>query len=346
MRPIALLLFIFFTHTQTIAQIPPSYYDAAEGLTGEPLRAALKSIIDNHNSYPYSGIDNFFQTLDKKSNGKLWDIYSYVFSGAQPYEYTFGTHECDAGLQYNSEGDCFNKEHLWPQSIYNQQSPMRSDLHQLFPTDGWVNNKRSNFPFGDVDAVSYTSANGSKLGTSITYSGYSGKVFEPIDSFKGDVARAIFYMSTRYDGESSSWSDWEMASGDELTADAVDLLLAWHHLDPVSTKEIIRNNYIYNIQNNRNPFVDHPFLADCIWAQSCTPLSTLAISDELEIRQTEGMLLLSREVEHARIVQPLGQVISEYEDIDSIEVRDLGPGIYIIYLEDGQSSSAFKFSVN
>src|SRR5690606_19586426 len=141
-------------------------------------------------------------------------------------------------------------------------------LFHLYPTDGYVNGKRSNFPYGEVNNPNWVSENGSKLGQN-SYPGNPGSLaFEPLAAYKGDLARTYFYMSTRYYGEDGGWQNWEMANGAELKTWAIQMLLDWHHNDPVSEKEIARNNAIYIIQENRNPFIDHPEYADCIWGNT------------------------------------------------------------------------------
>ncbi len=174
--------------------IPPGYYAAAEGLNGETLRAALHTIIDNHHSISYDALWNAFYTTDDKPNGKVWDMYSDVPGGTPPYEYTFGV---DEGGTSGTEGTGYNREHSFPASWFNSNSPMYTDLFQICPTDNTVNNRRSNYPYGEVTAPTWTSLNGSKLGP-CTFPGYTGTVFEPIDGYKGDFARTYFYLSTRY----------------------------------------------------------------------------------------------------------------------------------------------------
>ncbi len=127
----------------------------------------------------------------------------------------------------------------------------------VVPTDNEVNNRRSNYPYGEVGAATWTSLNGSKLGPCV-YPGYTGTVFEPIDAYKGDFARAYFYMSTRYFGEDGSWPGSPMTDGSQLLPWAEALLLEWSAADPVSTKEIDRNEAVYAIQGNRNPYIDRP----------------------------------------------------------------------------------------
>lgn len=264
---------------------PAGYYNSAFGLNGQPLRAALHNIIKNHTPLNYGGSTlpntwTTFQTSDRKPNGKVWDIYSDKPGQTPPYEFTFVSDQCG---NYNSEGDCYNHEHSWPQSYFNELSPMKSDLYHIYPTDGTVNGKRGNFQYGVVTAPTWTSQNGSKLGPN-TYPGASGTSFEPIDSFKGDLARSYFYMATRYYTEDAGWENWEMANKAELKQWAINMLLDWHHMDPVSEKEKTRNNAIYNAQNNRNPFIDIPQFADCIWLGNCVGLSVPGVPASIAAR--------------------------------------------------------------
>ncbi len=258
------LIAIFFSQL-AIAQIPNGYYNTAEGKTGSELRAALHNIIKNHTVVSYSNLLDAYWATDNRGNGKVWDIYSDNPDGTPSYLFDLGQDECGT---YKKEGDCYNREHLWPQSWFKENSPMKSDLFHVLPTDGYVNNRRSNYPFGEVRSATWTSRNGSKLGN-CKVSGYSGTVFEPIDEYKGDIARAFFYMSTRYYGEDSGWTTSGMTNKAEIKDWAVDMLLTWNELDPVSQKEIDRNNVIYeDYQHNRNPFIDHPEYARMIWDEN------------------------------------------------------------------------------
>ncbi len=133
-------------------------------------------------------------------------------------------------------GDCYNREHLRAQSWTNEDATEKTDLHHVFPTDGWVNSKRSNYAFGEVSIPTYTSGNGGKLGPN-TVSGYNGTVFEPIDEYKVDIARALMYVSVRYYGEDSNWSTSGMTDKSDLKAWAIAMLPDWHRNDPVSDKE-------------------------------------------------------------------------------------------------------------
>jgi endonuclease I len=248
--------------TSLWAQIPDGYYNNASGLNGSALHEALHDIIDNHTVVSYTSLWTHYQTTDVKPNGKVWDMYSHVPDGEQPYEFTFVTDQCG---NYGAEGDCYNREHSWPKSWFNNVAPMNTDIFHVVPSDGYVNGQRGNYPYGEVDTYTWISDNGSKKGPN-TYPGYSGTVFEPIDAYKGDFARIYFYMSTRYLNEDSSWPGSPMVNGAQLQQWALDMMMEWHSEDPVSQKEIDRNNDIYNyVQFNRNPFVDHPNYVELIW---------------------------------------------------------------------------------
>ncbi len=263
-----LTLFFLFVISQTFGQIPAGYYDSAQGLTGYQLKTALSQIIDNHTVYSYNDLYDIYEDSDTdnyyENDGSVLDIYSEKPNGPDAYEYQHHQNTCG---QYSGEGDCYNREHILPQSIFGSASPMKSDAHFVVPTDGYVNNRRSSYPFGEVNNPTWTSTNGSKLGANSTQ-GYSGTVFEPIDEFKGDIARMLFYVATRYESEIAGWGSTDMLDG---TADHVfsdwflQILMTWNNQDPVSQREIDRNNAVYNWQHNRNPFIDHPEWVDAIW---------------------------------------------------------------------------------
>jgi endonuclease I len=240
---------------------PTGYYDSAEGLLGTPLRAALHAIIDDHTVQSYDYAWTAFYTTDDKPNGKVWDIYSDVPGGTPPYEYDFGI---DQGGIGGAEGNGYTREHSWPQSWFDDASPMVSDLFALYPCDAHVNGNRGNYPYGEVETPEWVSLNGSERGP-CSYPGYAGLVFEPIDEYKGDLARTYFYMTTRYYGEDAGWDGSPMTDGADLLPWAVDMLLEWHVEDPVSQKEIERNGTIYGMQGNRNPFIDRPEFAAAMY---------------------------------------------------------------------------------
>ena len=271
LRIVFSVLFLF-TATIAFAQAPAGYYAAAEGKSGEMLRTALHNIIKTHSSVSYSELWQSFQTTDvRPDNGKVWDMYSDRPGGTPSYYFTFISDQCG---NYSGEGDCYNREHSVPKSWFGGSvAPMYTDLFHLIPTDGFVNSKRSNLPIGKVTNATWTSTNGSKVGTS-NISGYSGQVFEPIDSFKGDFARIYFYMATCYKDKNLGVETQSNFSGGDLKPWAKTLLLQWAAMDPVSQKEIDRNNAVWQIQHNRNPFIDYPELAEKVFGSDTSPFTT------------------------------------------------------------------------
>lgn len=259
-----LAVLTFISTFSLLGQIPDGYYATAEGKTGNDLKNGLYLIISSHTALSYDQLWTAFQNTDKKSNGKVWDMYSDIPNGTPPYEFTFSTDQCG---NYSGEGDCYNREHSFPKSWFSDATPMYTDIFHLYPTDGYVNGRRSNYPFGEVSTPTWASLNGSKLGP-CSYPGYTGTVFEPIDEYKGDFARSYFYMVTCYHNVVASWNS-DMLDGTQFPSFAEwakNMLLEWNEQDPVSQKEIDRNNVIYNsYQHNRNPFIDHPEYARQIW---------------------------------------------------------------------------------
>ena len=355
------LLFFSLTGIQLAhGQAPAGYYNAAANLNGQQLRVALFNIIKAHNVQPYNALWTAFETTDKKANGKVWDIYSDIPGGTPPYQYTFITDQCGSG-GYDSEADCYNREHSWPRSYFNEQAPMNSDLFHIYPTDGMVNGKRDNDPYGLVDTTVtfWQSENGSRSGVN-RYPGYSGTVFEPLDSFKGDLARTYFYMSTRYYSEDNGWQNWAMANGADLKQWTAAMLLEWHHLDPVSQKETNRNNAVFALQNNRNPFIDHPEFADCIWGNS----SCGAVAIAPAIKQSKLKIYPNPAVEQVIIEWPeeqagkaslvllniQGQQLFHKELITSqhsitISLKDYAKGIYWVRLATAGSTGYQKLVI-
>jgi len=256
------------------SQIPAGYYNAAAGFTGYPLKSKLKTIITTgHTGRSYDNLftdPKAFKTTDVdifyENDGSVLDIYSEKPTATDAYNYSYSSSSDKCG-NYSGESDCYNGEHVVPQSTYSSSSPMVGDIQQLLPTDGYVNNRRNNFPFANVANPTWTSTNGSKLGN-VSMAGYSGLAFEPIDEFKGDMARILFYFATRYETQVDSWTVFPMFNGTEnqvFKPAFLEILKTWHQNDPVSAKEIYRNDKAYLYQGNRNPYIDHPEYVAEIW---------------------------------------------------------------------------------
>ncbi len=197
-------------------------------------------------------------------DGSILDFYSELPFGKDPYVYKdrskFGKHA-------DQESESFNREHIIPQSLFNKKEPMRSDFFHVIFADSFVNWRRGSLPFGIVSNPEWVSMNGSKLGAN-SYGPYKGLVFEPIDEFKGDIARKHFYMATRYENRIKSWRSSPMfnKTNDQVFKDwYLEILLKWHKEDPPSVYEKNRIEDGMFFQGNRNPFIDHPEYAERIW---------------------------------------------------------------------------------
>lgn len=243
------------------ATIPTGYYNSAEGKNKGALLEALELIVGEHKTLGYGDLWDLYYESDVTSEGYIWDMYTTS-------KYTPGRNQCGS---YSKIGDCYNREHSFPKSWFDDRSPMYSDAFHIYPTDGKVNGQRSNYPFGECANGSYVSSSGGvkalgRLGSS-TFSGYSGTVFEPDDQYKGDFARSYFYMAAAYNSYIDDWSSAQLAGNSYpcFSDWSVNLLMKWHREDPVSEKEINRNEVVYRWQGNRNPFIDHPELAEYVW---------------------------------------------------------------------------------
>lgn len=269
----------------SFAQAPVNYYSTATG-TGYTLKTNLYNIIKGHIDNGYDGLYTIYQTSDRdyyyENDGTVLDMYSENPKGTDPYNYSSGS--ADRCGNYSVEGDCYNREHIIPQSVFNKNAPMVSDAHSVTPTDGKVNGIRSAYPHGNVASVSITTLNGSKLGSS-GVPGYSGTVFEPIDEFKGDIARMYLYFATRYQNTVAGYNFamFNNTSDQVFTTSFLNMLLTWHAQDRVDDRERARNNAIFAAQGNRNPFIDHEEWAQAIWnpisdTQAPTAATNLAVT--------------------------------------------------------------------
>jgi len=281
-----------------IAQIPTGYYDNAAGKTCASLKTALKTIITTGNTpqcyspclwTQYNSYDIKPRTLGTGSASVIYDIYSARPGGTDPYQFTPGNGtggQQDQGTGGTAEGQFYNREHTVPQAWFNGSTSTAgpaTDYMIVYPVDKYVNSKRGDVPYGEVATVSQTFLNGTRTGTSAV-AGITGNVFEPIDSFKGDVARSFFYFITRYEDNIPGWSSNTSATQtfDNSTFPSVKiaylkLMLKWNSLDPVSQKEIDRNNGAYSFQGNRNPYIDHPEYVAMVWGGNCPGLSALPV---------------------------------------------------------------------
>lgn len=242
----------FLAHAfAALSAIPTGYYNSASNLASSELKTALYKLINSHQQVSsYNALPDYFKKTDvKPGTNEWWDMYSNIPVSTSTQ---FGTY--------------MNREHSLPKSWWGGSTtiPAYVDLFHLYPAEAVANQKKSNYPLGQVSTQTWT--NGvSTLGKGVN-SGGASYVFEPADEYKGDFARTYFYMVTCY--QDMNWvTTWQVANGayPSLQQWAINLLLQWHRNDPVSQKEINRNEAVYQVQNNRNPFIDHPELAEYIW---------------------------------------------------------------------------------
>lgn len=291
-----ILLPIILISSYISAQAPAGYYNGTTGLTGYALKSKLHDIISekmvnwHYNDlkvlYGQTDLDKYYDH-DASNTQYLLDIYSEIPLGPDAYEYTVD--QMVAGV--SMEGQGYNREHMMPQSTFSTSSsisdyPMYSDLNFIIPVDGFINQRRSNYPYGIGNNTNhYIFSNTSRISNAaIPNYPYTGRVYEPINEFKGDIARSLLYFAVRYEGKLGSFNTAYTTSAnltpatDQCPLDgteerAVDLayiamLKQWSTADPVSQREIDRNNAIYTIQKNRNPFIDHPEWIDMIWSET------------------------------------------------------------------------------
>ena len=348
MKRIIFFLAFLFTASIALPQPPPGYYDPAFGLYGTALQGALHNIIKNHTVLNYDNLYTYFAVTDIKPNNTVWDMYSDIPGSTPPYTYQYVS--ADQCGSYTQEGDCFNREHSWPKSWFGDIAPMNSDLFHLYPTDGWVNNKRGNLPYGEVTNPEWTSQNGSRVGN-CSWPGYSGQVFEPIDEYKGDFARSYFYMSTRYYTEDASWPGSNMTTGAQLKPWARSMMLQWSTQDPVSQKEIDRNNGVYLYQHNRNPFIDNPQWAFDIWGPGAGITENTDLSATLQVYPNPStdycqlLLPVADKNLHVSLVSTTGtSIIPQFETTNfvlKLDVKGLASGSYILMLNSPETHRTY-----
>ena len=244
------------------AQIPSGYYDSANGLDDDALKAALNNIIDGHTEFPYTS-----------SGTDVWDILKV--SDQDPNNSNnvlcvYTQYSMSAADEYNS-GNGWSREHVWAKSHgdFGTSTGAGTDVHNLKPADVSINSTRNNRDFDDGgDAVTDSSPPSGYDGSTDCFK--TSTTFEPPDSLKGDIARIIFYMVVRYEGENSE-IDLEMVNyadsspSGEPYHGVQSTLYSWHVADAVSSFEQNRNDVIYSYQGNRNPFIDHPEYANYLW---------------------------------------------------------------------------------
>lgn len=281
---------------QTYGEEPTGYYDSAHGKSGKSLREAINQIIRGHKIIRYSSTDEAMKTIDADPINKNNVILIY-------------SKRSDSSSNCCSSG--WNREHLWPNSYgIDSKGPAYSDIHALRPCDSNVNSSRGNKHFDESDRDSryykFPSHPEALLCSSDNNS------WSPPESLKGDIARAMFYMDIRYEGKSGEpnlelTDDLAEITSSNSKMGSLKTLLIWHILDPVSEEEKIRNDRVYENQNNRNPFIDHPQWVSLIWGN---PL-------QISISQTVNSIKVSWPSTIPRSVLETSKDLAQWEVINS-----------------------------
>lgn len=272
--------------TSALAEAPAGYYNGLSGLKDAELKTAVSKLARNFTSSGnygtiYTNLKYTFQKTDLYPNSKRWwDMYS---------DQTF----------YAPSFSGLNREHSFPKSWWGGDTdiPPYVDLNHLYPSEIKANSAKLHYPLGEVGPNPNFDNGVSKVGYPVAGQGGGAKyVFEPADEYKGDFARTYFYMATIY--QDLTWKHTYMVSSNTyptLNTWSINLLLRWHRQDPVSEKETRRNDAVYSVQNNRNPFIDHPELAEYIWGNKkglpYNPGSTEPVGDPVLTTPVQDMTL-------------------------------------------------------
>lgn len=313
---------------------PEGYYEPAEGLAGEELKEALHLIINGHNMFSYTS-----------SATDVWDILKETDRDpANPENVImiYTGRSINGAQEYNS-GNGWTREHIWPQSRgdFGTSQGAGTDVHHIRPLENSVNSTRSNRSFANCNSCVEVVFQGETTGSFYDDVQYT---FEPRDEVKGDVARMIFYMALRYEG-SDGELDMELTNSIPSQGDGspihgkLDDLMEWNDLDPVDEFEMNRNDVIhYQYQGNRNPFIDHPELAEYIWGEQIEEnwndeiLANSDISDlpsgKVYPNPTSGVFQYSGRYEQIEIFTQTGVVLNSYHQGDSLDLSHLPQGVY------------------
>ncbi len=276
--PLSLLAALLLA-TAAVADPPPGYYDTVDLSSEDALRSSLHDVIDGHTKIPYTD-----------SSTDTWDVLEQADQDPLDAGRILDVYRNRSFPKYGGGNNSYNREHTWPNSYG-------------FPDDGW-----SNYPYSDCHHlflcdISYNGARGSRVfdycsggcqsyptdshdgvsGVNYTRNDSPQGVWETWHDRRGDVARALFYMDVRYEGDAGSEPDLILTDDLDLIMSSqtgdnepvgymgyVSVLLEWHEQDPVDDRERQRNDVVFQYQGNRNPFIDHPGWVDLLFGDGLT----------------------------------------------------------------------------
>ena len=337
-----LILFLtVFRCLSATAQIPDGYYNSAEGLSGESLKLVLHNIIKDHTEFPYTS-----------SSTDTWDILKETDKDTLNPDNVilfYSGWSVNAAQEYNS-AQGWSREHVWAKShgSFDTDIGIGTDVHSLRPCDISVNSARGNDDFDNGGDI-YVDGDGE------TECRTDYDSWEPRDAVKGDVARMLFYMATRYEGESGE-PDLELV--DEVNTydlnetgkgfhGKLSTLLEWHQTDAADSFELNRNNIIYSYQENRNPFIDHPEYVDKIWNST----NTVSLEEQqIKIYPNPAsdyviIELPNDEKVKGSIFSIVGMSLLEFEASGSLKLytKNIKPGQYLIKIT--KKNKVYNFSI-
>lgn len=351
---------------------PGTYYNSLDTTKScSNFKTQLYNLLKSNTTViPYAQVDNYFNLTDYKpsetgTGNAIIDKYSSENPTGLDYcNFQYPADFC-LGRSSSTECFCYDKEHTFPKSWFGGADvyPMYSDLMFIWPSDAYINFRKGNLPIGYVNSPFYTSKNGTKIGTSKTASNYnysSTNVFEPIDSFKGDFARAYLYVITRYEDSIVNWVNRSTAGyildGNKypgLKPWILQLCVKWHKLDPPSTPERLRNDVVQYYQGNRNPYIDYPNWVEKVFGPnglsgSCVPTAIFQ-KQKLEARifpnPTHGDLTIEMDNnDHYQLslVDILGKTTLEksFENTTiQIHTENLAKGMYFLHIQSVNSET-------
>lgn len=368
MKKNILLSFILISAAVS-AQIPNGYYNSATG-TGFQLKTQLHNIIRNFDAQSYNALRDLYANNNAKNGFKdkyyendntILDIYSENPTGADPYNFS-PTESMGSGP---NEGDAMNREHLIPQSYFDEGLPMRADAFHVWPTDSKVNGWRGNYAFGEIvnpenaapcnsgaSNLPCKSKNGTLKGKFVSNTNIT--VMEPIDEFKGDIARAFFYFATCYEnrmsgfyssgGNSEVRAMFDGSNNKVFNETFLQMLAQWHIMDPVSQREQDINDLIYyQHQSNRNPYIDHPEWVGTVWGidmntddihhQERKDISVYNAADNTVVVKLEND---AKSIANISVFDMTGKLVQTQKNTSNqkeVKVRINQKGIYIVKTE-------------
>ncbi len=282
------LLLTMLIAALTVNSQQTGYYNGTDGKQGDELKTALHNIIKDHVSYSYFSTKYIFNVSDADPDSSSNVI--QVYTGFSHANNDYGT----SGLQ-------INREHVWAKSHGNFADwyPMYSDVHNLKPAAAAVNQSRSNKGFAD----------GGTPNSIATECFATDSSWEARDAVKGDIARIIFYMATRYEGGDGEidltvvdhLNNYPLPQHGKLSA-----LLQWNEQDPPDEFERHRNDVIFKFQHNRNPFIDNPEMVNLIWANGTA--NAISIND---VTQSDDIVFPGNPIQiNAIITSTAGDIAS------------------------------------